>query len=339
MDKQGNMRMRTITVAGLALICWAGTAMAQYAGPSVTSSGATASAPASAMHLQQAEAAILPGDGLSIATYGVPELSTSGAGSIPTSGPGGLRVSADGTVTLPYLGTVKLAGLTPSQAAQYLARQLKAAGILVDPQVTVQVVSSAAAGITVVGEVKEAKPVPVYGAQMRLLDVISACGGFTNLASHTVTVHRVGDPTPITVNLGVDPATTDVANIPLVAGDTVVVPRVGNAYVVGDVIRPQAIPLANNAPITVLQAISMSGGVDSGAALSKAMVIRTTPDQQRVEILFDLKKVMHGKEKDIALTADDILFIPSNAFKTAVTKGNPAQTSLYAAVASATLLK
>lgn len=117
------------------------------------------------------------------------------------------------------------------------------------------------------------------------------------------------------------------------------VPQVGNAYVVGDVWRPQAIPLANNAPLTVVQAISMSGGLKYGAALSKAMILRTTADRKQVEILFDLKKMMHGKEQDIALLSNDILYIPSNAFKAALSSGYGTQASINAAAVSLGYIK
>ncbi len=325
--------MRTIAAAGLALICGGAAAMGQYTGPSITTISSQPSAPASALHIAQGKTTILPGDTLALATYGVPELTTTTLGGES----GGLRVNNDGTVILPYLGTVKLAGMTPAQASKYLESRLKADGILVDPQVTVSIASSASQSITVVGEVTRPAPVPVFG-QLRLLDVISACGGFTQFASHTITVHRRGDPQPITVTLGVDPKTSDETNIPLVAGDTVVVPRVGNAYVVGEVMKPQALPLSDNAPITVVGAISISGGLQYGAALSKAMIIRTTADRKRVEILFDLKKVMKGKEKDIALRSNDILYIPTNGFKAAIASGTGPQTAVEAAVGLGYLL-
>lgn len=298
-------------------------AMGQYAGQAVTPTTPVAGATASALTAPQGELKIQPGDLISIATYGAPELSTTAA-----SGP--IRVGDQGEIMLPYLGTVKLAGMTAPEASMYLEKELKDAGILVNPQVSVQIAQSPAQVITVVGEVTKPEPVPDPGANLRLLDVISACGGFTPLASHTLTVHRQGDAEPITVNLGVDAKATDASNIPLMPGDTVVVPKVGNAYVVGQVQRPAAIPLANNAPLTVVQAISMTGGLKYGAALSKAMIIRTTGKDQRVEILFDLKKVMQGKEKDIALTSNDILYIPTNGFKAALA-ANGAQQGIYAA--------
>jgi len=35
----------------------------------------------------------------------------------------------------------------------------------------------------------------------------------------------------------------------------------------------------------------------------------------------DLKKVMQGKEKDVALVSDDVLLVPSNGFKAGMAAG------------------
>jgi len=61
--------------------------------------------------------------------------------------------------------------------------------------------------------------------------------------------------------------------------------------------------------------------VNYGAALSKARIIRTNADSEHVEILLDLKKIMFGKQQDVALRSDDVLFIPSNAFKASIAAG------------------
>jgi polysaccharide export outer membrane protein len=174
--------------------------------------------------------------------------------------------------------------------------------------------------------VQKPSPIPAFG-QLRLLDVISACGGFTPLASHTITIRRPGEAEPITVLLSSDPKSTDETNIPLMPGDTVIVPKVGSVFVIGQVKTPSAIPLSSNAPITVMRAIALAGGLNFGAALSKVVVIRKTPDDQHVEIQMDLKKVMHGKEKDIALASDDVLLVPANGFKAGMAVGGAGVTS------------
>jgi polysaccharide export outer membrane protein len=168
--------------------------------------------------------------------------------------------------------------------------------------------------------VQKPAAVPAF-EQLRLLDAISACGGFTALASHTITVRRTSASDPIIVQLGTDPSAANVSNIPLMAGDTVIVPKVGNVFVVGQVKTQMAIPLSGNTPITVMRALSLAGGVNYGAALSKARIIRTTADNQHVEIILDLKKLMYGKQQDVALASDDILFIPSNTFKATLAAG------------------
>jgi polysaccharide export outer membrane protein len=207
---------------------------------------------------------------------------------------------------------------------------------LTDPQISVGFVDSPTRAITVLGEVMKPAPIPAYG-QLRLLDVISACGGFTPLASHTITVKRNGAADSITVELGADPSATGSIDVPLLPGDTVIVSRVGSIFVLGQVKTPSAIPLGYNSAITVLRALAMAGGVNYGAALSKARIIRTNADSQHVEIMLDLKKIMYGKQQDVALRSDDVLFIPSNAFKASIAAGGAsvAITAFY----SAALLK
>ena len=303
-----------------------GAALAQYSGPAVASPARVASAPASAMRAEYQDVKIMPGDVISIATYGAPELTTTSLTStgtiFGTSSPivVGLKVGAQGEVLLPYLGAVKLAGLPLSGASVFLSNALKERGFLVDPQVSVQLVDSPTRMIAVIGEVLRPSAVPAF-EQLRLLDAISACGGFTMLASHTITIRRPSVADPIIVQLGADPRAANESNIPLMAGDTLIVPKVGSVFVVGQVKTQSAIPLSGNTPVTVMRALAMAGGVNFGAALSKARIIRTTADNQHVEIMLDLKKLMYGKQQDIALVSDDVLFIPSNTFKASVAAG------------------
>lgn len=311
--------------AGWSLVLGTATAMAQFAGPAVSAASPGMATPASALNAHYGDVKIMPGDVIAIATYGAPELTTTASTTIdnPGSGSGsvsGIKVGAQGEIVLPYLGAVKVAGMTPAEAGLFLEKGLKDKGILVDPQVSVSLVGSPTRVITVIGEVQKPSPVPAFG-QLRLLDVVSACGGFTALASHNITIRRPGEANPITVILGTDPKNTDATNIPLMAGDTVIVAKVGSVFVIGQVKTPSAIPLSSNAPVTVMRAIAMAGGVNFGAALSKVVVIRKTPDDQHVEIQMDLKKVMQGKEKDIALASDDVLLVPTSGFKAGMSMG------------------
>ncbi len=333
-------------LGSLAMSFSARDAFGQYAGPAVASVPRLAGAPDAASKVTYAEYQILPGDIVAISTLGAPELTTSGTTVLPSlTGTGsipvmGIRIGPTGQISLPYLGAVTLAGLTSTEAGSFLSKELKDRGILVNPQVSVALMASPARVVTVLGEVLRPGPIP-SSEQLRLLDVISACGGFTPLASHTVTVQRMGESDPITIELGVDARMSGVTNIPLLPGDTVIVSKVGNVFVVGEVKTEEAYPLSGNAPITVMRAISLAGGLKYSAALSKARIIRTTADNRHVAIMLDLKKLMNGKQQDVALMSDDVLFIPANTFKLALASGaaSIASSLFYGATYAAVSIK
>jgi polysaccharide export outer membrane protein len=346
--KLGSMKAGSLViVSAAALSAGSLTGYAQYLGPAVTSPPTAASAPVSAGNYQLREIKIAPGDVISIATYGAPELTTtsqttSGSTVLGATPPvlQGIKVGTRGEISLPYLGSVKVSGLTPSEAAAYLTRQLKEGGFLVDPQVSVQLVDSPTSAITVVGEVLKPSPIPAFG-QMRLLDAISACGGLTPLASHRVTIRRAANADPITIDLGTDPSNSSDSNVAVYPGDTIIIAKVGSVFVLGYVKTPSAIPLSSNAPVTVLRALAMAGGVNYGAGLSKARIIRTTGDNQQVEIRLDLRKIMFGKQQDVALMSNDILLVPGNAFKAGMAAGGAgvAASLLYGVSDTATIFK
>jgi polysaccharide export outer membrane protein len=336
-----------LILAAAAFGCAGLTAHAQYLGPAVTSPPTPASASASAANSELRDIKIAPGDVISISTYGAPELTTtaqttSGSSVLGATPPvlQGIKVGAKGEISLPYLGAVRVAGLTPPEAAASIASQLKQGGFLVDPQVSVQLVDSPTSAITVVGEVLKPSPIPAFG-QMRLLDAISACGGLTPFASHRITIRRVEQADPIIVDLGTDAAAAGVSNIALFPGDTIMVSKVGSVFVLGYVKTPSAIPLSSNAPVTVLRALAMAGGVNYGAGLSKARIIRTTADNQQVEIRLDLRKIMFGKQQDVALLSNDILLVPGNAFKAGMAAGGAGVVAslLYGVSDTATIFK
>ena len=69
--------VRCFLLAACVLSLTGGAALAQYAGPAVTSPPRVASAPPSTMHAGTEEIKIMPDDVIAIATLGAPELTTS----------------------------------------------------------------------------------------------------------------------------------------------------------------------------------------------------------------------------------------------------------------------
>ena len=72
----------------------------------------------------------------------------------------------------------------------------------------------------------------------------------------------------------------------------------------------------DNGSMTVLQAIAMAEGVNPTAALNNARLIRTT-SKGREEIPLRLKDMLSSKSPDVHLQAEDIIFVPNSAAKTA----------------------
>jgi polysaccharide export outer membrane protein len=105
------------------------------------------------------------------------------------------RLSADGSIAFPLIGQVKVAGQTTRQAAQMIAHLLDAKYI-VNPQVSITVLTYARRGFTVLGQVLKAGS---YNMQFQdsidLLEAIGTAGGYTRLANPAkITIkRRVGD--------------------------------------------------------------------------------------------------------------------------------------------------
>ncbi len=228
-----------------------------------------------------------------------------------------VRIGLDGTVQLPLIGVVSVEGLTLAEAERLIAQRLEAAGMYRNPQVTITLMESPNQTITLTGEMHGV--LPVVGSR-RLYDVLSAGGGLPPTASHVITINRPGVPQPIVVDLGNNPATSAAANIPVFAGDTIVVPSTGFIYILGAFKNQIAVPIRQNTPLTLMQAAAIGGGPGYEAKLSDLRIIRTIGTERRV-VHVDVKKVIDGKAPDPVLESDDIVFLPTSAMKAAIKSG------------------
>jgi polysaccharide biosynthesis/export protein len=229
------------------------------------------------------------------------------------------RLDDKGMVNLPLIGDVHLGGLSVSDAEHELQRVLREREMIKDPQVVITVLESPNNLATITGEVKTPGPVPVYGDK-HLLDVISAAGGFTPVASPFLNIYRRGRAEPIQVHLSADASALAPANILIQPGDSIVVARLGVVYVVGATHTQGAIPLKNTSPLTLIEALSLAGGVNFEAAHDKAYILRVQ-GEERAEIRFDVKRVLQHRDPDTVLQNDDIVLIPSSAMRAALKNG------------------
>lgn len=226
-----------------------------------------------------------------------------------------VRVGSDGNVVLNFIGAVRVAGLTTEQAQGAIAKDLVSGGFFTQPQVSVFAKEYATQGVSVLGEVQKPGVYPLLGSR-NLFDVLSLAGGTTAKAGKVVSItHRDNPQLPVSVSLSDDTAESAHSNVDIYPGDTVLVSKAGIVYIVGDVHKPSGVPM-DNGSMTVLQAIAMAEGTNPTAALNKAKLIRKTTAGPK-EIPLALKDMLASKTPDLHLQAEDIIFVPSSAAKSA----------------------
>lgn len=242
------------------------------------------------------------GDLVEVSVYDVPELSTK------------TRVSDDGDLDLPLVDKVHVEGLTVSDAEQVIEKRLEEGGFVRQPHVQIFVDEYTSDGASILGEVAKPGVYPVLGEQT-LFNLISAAGGLSDRAGKSITVtHRDHPDKPISVTISHNLEDHPESNVPVYAGDTIMVRRADVIYVVGEVNRPSGFLMDNNNHLTVLQAIALAGGTSSNAKLNSARILRKGPEGV-TEIAVPLKKLLEAKTTDVSLQAEDILFVPTSARK------------------------
>ena len=105
-----------------------------------------------------------------------------------------VRIEADGTVTLPLIKKVKVAGMTVSDT-QELITQLYNRDYLVDPQISVLVVSFSPKVVRVLGSVNRPGVVEMPpDREMTLTEAIASANGISRLGNpKSITIKRVNE--------------------------------------------------------------------------------------------------------------------------------------------------
>jgi polysaccharide export outer membrane protein len=248
-----------------------------------------------------------PGDEVEVTVYGAPDLS------------GHARVSADGNISMPLIGHVRIGGLSDSEAEGAIEVKLRQNNILNDPQVSVYVKDYGSSGISVAGEVAKPGFYSILGPH-RLFDVLQAAGGPTDKAANVVVISHRGQEDATTLSISKNPAEMAASNVDIKPGDTVVVPKAGVVYVLGEVTRPGGYVLNSTGGVTVLQVVAVAGGPTHVASAGKTRLLRRNGSGFQEQPI-NLKKLLRGKAHDVSVQNDDILFIPSSAIKEALNAG------------------
>lgn len=253
---------------------------------------ATATGPASAQ--SAADYVIGPQDVLAIQVFDQPDLG------------GKYTVEADGTFTFPLIGRVKAGALTLRGFERELKNRL-ADGYFRSPQVTVAVEQYRSQRVFVMGEVRQPGPVVLTGG-ITLIEALARAGSTLPTSSGEVSIVRApqaaGEGGPA---LPGQDAATEVfrasirdlqsgslsQNIELRDGDTIFVPKAELVYVFGEVKNPGGYSVQKST--TVLQALSLAGGVTEHGAMNRIQVMRIV-NGQKVEARVKLTDVVRPED-------------------------------------------
>ncbi|MGD0199310.1 MAG: polysaccharide biosynthesis/export family protein [Bryobacteraceae bacterium] len=247
-------------------------------------------------------------DLIAVSVYDSPELTRT------------VRVGADGMIRLPMLKErIRADGLLPGALENAIAEALNSEQILVDPIVTVTILEYHSRPISVVGAVR--KPVTFQAVgKVTLLDALVMAEGLTSDAGPELLLMR---PQPADADAPAPPVeripiqallgTADPElNVTLTGGEEIRIPEARKIYVVGNVKKPGAFPVRDGSETTVLKVLALAEGLVPFTG-RRAYIFRAGADSAtRQEIPIELERILARKSADVALQADDVLYIPDN---------------------------
>lgn len=232
---------------------------------------------------------------------------------------GSFRVDEKGDITIPLIGRVHVEGYTAEEAATLIEKGYVDAQILqpANSHATVFISEYATQGITVNGDVKSPGVYPALGVR-KLNDVISAAGGIlVTAASKVVITHRSDPGNQITVDYNPDALKPVIPDVQIFPGDTLMVPRAGIIYVLGNVNKAGGYVLDGRDTLTVEKALALAGGSARAAALKRVQLVRTLADGRKEVITIPVNLIYKGQAPDVAMKDGDILFVPTSTGKLA----------------------
>lgn len=196
-----------------------------------------------------------------------------------------------------------------------------------DPQVNVAIVEQKSQSVAVIGAVE--KPGNFYvSRRVHLLELLAMAGGPNKEAGTRLIVARTGSSSNCQAP-DADPAAGD--EIALMGykirdvqegkktlwmqpGDVVSVLDADIVYVYGNVNHQGEIKVRE--PITLTQAIASAEGLKSATRMDRIRILRQKPDSlDREELVFNLKEIDAGKERDPYLEPNDIVAVSQDSAK------------------------
>ena len=238
-----------------------------------------------------------------------------------------IRVRPDGFISLPLIGNIKLQGLTEDEAQKEITKSMNK--FMHNPQVQLYISEYAAHKVWVVGEIYKPGAYPLTRDNYSLIELLSEAGGRKEKSSSMIILipessgikseennqialntaqEKFGIEIPYESLIG--SATNSPVQVPLKAGDTIVIPEAGKVQLDGEVASPGSFELPSK--MTLMGAIATAGGLNYSADIEAIEVIREVGNGQKALITVDLEKVALKGGSDITLRNGDLIRVPSD---------------------------
>jgi polysaccharide export outer membrane protein len=281
--------------------------------------------------------ALGPGDEIALYVSNVAEL----------SGAHTYRLDPQGFIDVPLVGPLRLSGLTLSESRGVIVQRLK--DYVYEPQVSVDIQAFRSQPVTVLGAVNEPGVHQIEGRKS-VLEVLSLAKGLRADAGDSLHITRKVESGKIPLPTSrIDETgrfyTADISlrsflngqnpsgNIEVRSDDVLSIPTADLVYVIGAVNKPGGFVLDGRKSVSVLQALSVAGGLTRDASASNCRILRSDGQSKPQQVPLNVKQILEGKKDDLTLRGNDILFIPNSSSKGVM--GKIAEAALQAATGAA----
>lgn len=244
-----------------------------------------------------------PDDLLDISVFDVPELNTTE------------RVDPAGYISLNLVGQIYAAGQTETELRANIEDGLRK--FMRKPQVRLFIKEYRSRKVSVNGAVARPGTFPLERDALSLMEILSSAGGRTEKSGSAIYVlpqstnglQRIEVPLNLLLGTTTEPPTF----VPIIAGDTIVVPEAGSVQVDGEVKKPGSFAL--NSEMTVLGSIASAGGLTYSADSSSVEIIRNIGAGNKALVRLDLDDIGQRTAQNFRLRDGDVISVPSHASK------------------------
>lgn len=234
---------------------------------------------------------------------------------------GEIRVRYDGYISLPLIQDLEVKGLTRDEAEAKLREAYKKE--FIEPRLTLSIRDSRSKSYHVMGDVQRPDEY-IYDRPVSLLDAVNTAGGVRQRQQNTVSFvsqqsqltkafiirHQEGQRKVTEYDLrGFEHAGDHASDTQIWPGDIIYVPEsVQLAYVMGQVARPNAYPVAPGMGLLELMALA-GGPLEATGQLKEVVLIRQLNEKETRVGRVNMRAAMKAGVR-VAVEPGDIIYVP-----------------------------